>query len=97
MSSPAAAVAVAPALPGWARLVLTREPGTTLALFRAAVGACVLISLGSVIWHGDVAALWFAPANGGYHLPNANWTFSLLGGADPLRIRAVLGCTLAAG
>lgn len=95
--NPAVAPALERPLPRWAQLVLTREPGTALALFRAAVGACVLISLGSVIAHGDVAALWFDPAHGGYHVPSANWTFALLGGADPARVRMVLGATLAAG
>lgn len=89
--------APARALPGWASKLLTREPGTAQALFRAAVGLCVLISLGSVLWHGDLAPLWLDPAHGGCETPHANWLFQLLGGADPQRIRLVLGATLAAG
>lgn len=93
-----AGMALAPAevrpLPRWAALMLTREHAAPLALFRMAIGLCAFFSLATVIWHGDLAALWMPRDAGGYHAPDVTWLFRLLGGADPLRIRVVLGVTL---
>ena len=61
------------------------------------VGLSLLISLGSVWMHGDVGVLWADPAHGGLAPTSPDWLFKLIGGADPTRIHAVLGVTLACG
>jgi len=81
----------------WANLLLTREAATPMALFRAAIGVCVIVSLGGVLAHHDVAALWLDPRHGGYAPHSAPWLFGLLGGATPQNVWSALGVTLAAG
>jgi len=95
-----------PARPGppahpnpWARWVAfldRREPGTSLALFRIAVGLCLLYAVSSVVWSGALPALWLNPADGGYTVVGRPWLFRQLGGVTPAAVWAVTGVCLAA-
>lgn len=99
MSGTAAAV---PARPGlwsrWVLLLAEREPGTALALFRAACGVDVLWSVGSVVRHGMVPVVWMNPADGGYApVGPGSWLFDLLGGVNPTTVWSVVGLALLSG
>jgi hypothetical protein len=75
-----------------------REAGTSLALFRAACGASVLYSLGSVVLHGMVPVIWLGKADGGYtDMGDGPRLFRLLGGVTPTTVWAVVAATLLAG
>jgi hypothetical protein len=80
----------------WVRFLDRREPGTTLALWRIAVGSCLFGTVAAVALAGVVPALWLGPADGGYTEPQANWLFRLLGGATRANVWVVVGVTLAA-
>jgi len=84
-------------LPRWAQRLLTREPGTALAIFRFGVGLSLAVALGTVLLHGDVRPLWFPPAHGGYTPHGTGWLFSHLGGAGPSQVVAVFVAVLVAG
>lgn len=81
----------------WVRLLDQREVGTSLALWRIAVGLCVVGSVGAVVLAGAVPLLWFDPADGGYTPPTPPWLFRQLGGATRGTVTAVVAITLAAG
>src|SRR5262249_2922939 len=75
-----------------------REPGSTLALFRAACGLCVLYSVGSVAAWGMVPVVWLNPADGGYnHLGSVPRLFRLLGGLTPTTVWWMVAVTLVLG
>jgi len=68
----------------WQRLMSHREPGTALALFRIAVGACVLLTVGGVAYWDLVDVLWVDRDHGGYReLSGRWWLIQLLGGPTP--------------
>jgi hypothetical protein len=48
----------------WVALLAEREPGTSLALFRIALGLCVLYSIGIVVLDGMAESLWLSPPRG---------------------------------
>ncbi|MCB9766279.1 MAG: hypothetical protein H6739_41270 [Alphaproteobacteria bacterium] len=50
----------------WVDLLSTREPGTTLALYRVAMGLCILGTVGTVVVHGLVDVIWLPAEHGGY-------------------------------
>jgi hypothetical protein len=82
----------------WVALLSEREPGTSLALFRAACGLCVLYSIGSVAAHGLVPVLWLDPAHGGYTCPgDGPRLFRWLGGVHPETVWPVVAAALLAG
>jgi hypothetical protein len=82
----------------WVALLSEREPGTSLALFRAACGACVLWSIGSVVIYGMVPVIWLGPADGGYRPVGAGpRLFEWLGGVTPATVWSVVAVTLLAG
>ncbi len=99
MSTAAPTVAARPGLWGrWVALLSEREAGTSLALFRAACGACVLYSVGSVVLHGMVPVIWLDPADGGYGpVGPGPRLFQLLGGVDPTTVWGVVVATLLVG
>src|SRR5438034_8317399 len=82
---------------GWLALLDEREPGTTLALFRIACGACVLLVVGGVVVNGMVPVVWFDPADGGYRPVACPWLFARLGGVTPAAVWVLVGVALLAG
>lgn len=67
----------------WVDLFAQREEGTTLALFRIALGLVTLYSLLSVAGWGLVDALWTGSQYGGMRPLHGNWLIQLLGGTTP--------------
>jgi hypothetical protein len=82
----------------WQRLVAwidTREPVRALAVFRVAVAAVVLVTLGDMIGSGSLSALWLPPADGGFDaLHDDHWLFAVIGAPDRVRVLALVGATL---
>ncbi len=64
----------------WVALLSRREVGTSLALFRVAVGLCVVLLLGSVVAADLVGVIWVDAADGGYRDLTGNWLVQALGG-----------------
>ena len=82
----------------WVALLSRKEPGETLALFRIAIGLCVLYAVGTVVWHGLVGVLWVDAAYGGYRsLGNPWWLITALGGATPTVIWSLVAVATGAG
>lgn len=68
----------------WVALLERREPGTSLALFRIAVGLCVIWSIGSVVRADLIDVIWVDRAYGGYRsLGDGDRLLALLGGPRP--------------
>lgn len=69
----------------WTRflaLLDEEERGTSLALFRAALGLCTLSLIGSAVVRGLPTVLWADKAHGGYReLRPSHFVFDLAGGA----------------
>lgn len=82
----------------WVRLLEEREAGTSLALFRMAVGASLLYNILSVVTADLVVPLWTAAAHGGMRaygpLP---WLVELLGGATPQTAWLLTGAMILGG
>src|SRR5438105_1477715 len=82
----------------WVRFLDHREAGTSLALFRIALGLVIVGTIGSVVLHGLVPSLWFSRANGGHlYRPDANWLFGLIGGATPANVWTMTWVSLLSG
>jgi len=82
----------------WVERCMATESATTLALFRIAVGACVLLTIGSVVAAGLVQPLWIDRAYGGMRtLSHPSWLVALLGGATPTVIWGLVTASLAGG
>jgi len=65
----------------WVELLSIREPGTSLARFRIAVGLVILYSLSSMIAADLVEVMWIDAAYGGLQtLDTSHWLVALLGG-----------------
>lgn len=68
----------------WVELLSIREPGTSLARFRIAVGLVILYSLTSMIAADLVEVMWVDAAHGGLQTLDAgHWLVALLGGRTP--------------
>jgi hypothetical protein len=68
----------------WVQLLSTREPATTLAWFRIALGLVMLYSVTSVMTAGLVEVMWVDAAYGGLQtLDTPHWLLSLLGPRTP--------------
>lgn len=82
----------------WFRLLASREPATSLALFRIACGLTVLASIGTVICHGVAETLWLDHALGGFmELSDPPpWPFALLGGVTAAGLWTMIIVCLAA-
>ena len=82
----------------WLRTWLVREPGTTQAVFRILVGACVVYAITSVLLHGDRIPLWYDRPDGGYsRMTNPPWLVMLLGGPHPMQVNLLVASTIACG
>lgn len=75
----------------WVEACAATERGTSLALFRIAVGLGVLWTVGSVLYTGTLTPLWLDVEHGGMHTLHPRGLLALLGGAEP---RAVWTLTL---
>ncbi len=81
----------------WVALLSRVEPGTGLALFRVALGLCV-VGIVLEAWTSGVAeVIWVDVAQGGYRHLTPTWLFALFGGATRAVLRGVLMVALAAG
>jgi hypothetical protein len=82
----------------WVRFLDRREPGTSLALFRIAIGLVVVGAVGSVVLHGLVPSLWFDRRHGGFLAATSpNWLVGLIGGPTPSNVWALTVVSLASG
>lgn len=81
------------------QLFAQQEQGTSLALFRIALGLCALYSLLSIAGAGLVQPLWTDVSYGGMRSVTGNWLVQALGGPSPLVIWSLwataLVCVLA--
>lgn len=67
----------------WVGLLSRQESGTSLALFRIALGLCTLYSLLSIAGAGLVGPLWTHVEHGGMRAVDGNWLVKMLGGTTP--------------
>jgi hypothetical protein len=84
----------------WVALLAERERGTSLALFRIAVGAVVAGTLLATVLPGLVEVIWIDRRYGGMRdVGHGYWLLELLGGAQPAvvwpLVLAALGCSVA--
>lgn len=80
---------------GWVELLSIREPGTSLARFRIAVGLVILYSLTSMIAADLVEVMWVDAAYGGLQTLDADhWLVRLLGGRTPSTAWTLVGAGL---
>jgi len=77
----------------WVAILDRREPATSLALCRIAVGLSVFGALAAVLFAGVVPLLWLPAAEGGYTNPGQPWLFRWLG-VTSTSVYSVLGVTL---
>lgn len=86
------------ALTWWVAVLDRREPGLALAVFRIAVGLCVLYTVGTVVWNGMVPVLWLDREFGGYlELKRTWWLVDRLGGARPEVVWGLVAVSVLAG
>ncbi len=89
----------------WVTLFGRKEQGTSLALFRFAIGLCILYSLLSIAGAGLVGDLWTDVSQGGMRHLGGNWVVILLGGPTPgviwtlwgIALCTAMACTLGLG
>jgi hypothetical protein len=67
----------------WVKLLSTQEEGTSLALFRIALGLSTIFSLISIAGAGLVGPLWTHVQYGGMREVSGNWLVVFLGGTTP--------------
>lgn len=81
----------------WVAFTAQRETGTALACFRIAVGLVMLVSIGSVVARGLVAALWYDASAGGILSGGRGfWAWSLVGGPTPTGVQIAVVASLLA-
>ncbi len=82
----------------WLDWLARTEPGTAFALFRIAVGLCVLLTIGSVVVYELVDVLWVGSDHGGVRkLARPGWLIGALGGATPTVTWGVTAASLVGG
>lgn len=82
----------------WVALLSVREPGTSLARFRIAVGLVILYSLLSVVAADLVDVMWVDAEYGGLQtLDTRHWLVGLLGGRTPAAAWTLVGGGLGLG
>lgn len=82
----------------WVSVLRRREGGESLALFRIAMGACVLLTVSTLVNQKLVSVVWLDAAHGGYRATvNGNWLIRLLGGVTPGVVWSLVGVTFVAG
>jgi hypothetical protein len=71
----------------WVAFWSRKEPGTSIALFRIAIGLCVGFTILHVVSLGLADVVWVDAEFGGYRkLGDGPWLVALMGGASPLVI-----------
>ena len=81
----------------WIRATSVTESGTSLAVFRIAIGACLVLTV-AWPWLGGVAdAVWVDQTSGGLHALRGTPLVRALGGATPGVIHSLWFATLTAG
>lgn len=82
---------------GWVRALQRQEQGTSLALFRIAIGLGSLWLVLGMLPHGRVNLLWVNRAGGGYREGSSgSWLVEALGGASSTVVWGLVAvCTLA--
>jgi hypothetical protein len=79
----------------WRACMEAREPAEGLALFRIAVGLCVLSALLSVLVPHLEPVIWHDASDGGYlDLARGPWLVDLLGGPAKATVHGLLGAAL---
>lgn len=82
----------------WVSVVQRREGGESLALFRIAMGACVLLTVLTLVKEELVSVVWLDAAHGGYRATvHGNWLIRLLGGVTPGVVWSLVGVSIVAG
>jgi hypothetical protein len=82
----------------WVSLLRTQESGTSLALFRMAVGLVVAWDLGGSAWRGVLPLIWgdSRETPEAFRHIHAGWLFHALGGAQFQTVESVLGLSFCA-
>jgi hypothetical protein len=79
----------------WVELTTLREPGSSLARFRIAVGLVILYAILSMIAAGLVEVMWVDAAYGGLQtLSTRHWLVGLMGGRTPTTAWTLVGGSL---
>lgn len=82
----------------WVALLDRREPGVGLAIFRIAIGLCVLGTFGSVLVHDLADLIWVGQRYGGYRaIGEGSALVALLGGPTPAVVHGLLATVMAGG
>lgn len=81
---------------GWVAFWSRKEAGTSIAMFRVAIGLCVLFSILEVAFLDIPDAIWVDSEFGGYRkFGDSPWLVDLLGGATPTVIAQLVWLTIA--
>ena len=79
----------------WLAFLDRREKGTSLAYFRIAIGACMLLMLCQTLAAGAVVPLWMDSDHGGVRsITRAPWLVEWLGGPSPGVVFGLYGALL---
>ena len=82
----------------WVGLLGEREPALGLALFRIALGVCILSTIGTVVASDLVEVIWMSSEDGGYRLlKKGPWLVELLGGMSPEMTWGMVTASLVTG
>lgn len=81
----------------WVAFTSRTEAGTSLALFRLAVGLCVALNVWMVVRADLIDVLWVDEAYGGMSAIEGNWLVQALGGPTPAVMHALTWLTLGCG
>ncbi|MEZ4318078.1 MAG: hypothetical protein R3F61_11260 [Myxococcota bacterium] len=84
----------------WARWVAfcsRTEAGTSIAVFRIAMGLCVMLTVGWVIAADLVDVIWVDAAYGGMSVVHPSWWVAQLGGPTPAVMRGLAWAGVGAG
>lgn len=81
----------------WVEATSATEAGTSLALFRIALGLCVLWTLGSVVGSDTVDLLWVDSAHGGMKRLSGTWLVDALGGPVPSVVHGLVAAGMVCG
>jgi hypothetical protein len=90
---------IARAWRAWITWLDEREPAHALALFRVAIGCCLLALFGTAALRGVVDVAWVHRDFGGYRplLEDTHWIWSLTGPQTPLIAWTAMGVLLVCG
>lgn len=81
----------------WVEATSRGEPGTSLAVFRIAIGLCIALDIALVLQADLLDAIWVDAAHGGMNTVQPGWLVGALGGPTPGVMRGLAWSALFAG